>query len=306
MAEAVRLVVPFGRDGASDRAARVVARRLSAAGIEVDVENWPGQGGLTGLQHAAGLDGPVLVLGTPSTHVLVPVLEPLEWRSFDSARRWSPLLGLGSSPNVLLVSPRLGAATVQELIAIASGPAAPLTYASAGSNQTIHLCSAYFCRLAGLTMRHRPYAGGSADAYDDLVAGRVQVYFDNLLGCVDRVAAGDAIPVAVSSSHRVDALPQVATLVELGYPQHVFEIWMALWGAGLEAGVRALLESMAGDAGFAGELRRVGLSGGPIPASTLVTTIDASGSRWIGALESARIDDSPPNPPQNGCFADAG
>jgi len=140
---------------------------------------------------------------------------------------------LPSGPNVLLASPRLGVGSEAELIERAR--AEPLTYASAGTGQTIHICSALFCKVAGVAMAHRPYAEGSAAPHEDLVAGRVHVYFDNLLGCLERVARGEAVALAVSDVERDPRMPDVPTLIECGFSEHALDVWLAVFGANLDA-----------------------------------------------------------------------
>jgi tripartite-type tricarboxylate transporter receptor subunit TctC len=232
-------VVPFGRDGAADRAARAFASSPRAPqcgagpGPDFLIENLPGSGGLLGVQRANALarkGDPVLLLATPSTHILLPgrigaaaVVDP----------SFKPVRDLPSGPNVLLASTRLGVRTVAELIERAH--AQSLVYASAGTGQTIHICSALFCALAHVPMAHQPYAEGSAAPYEDLVAGKVHVYFDNLLGCLERVARGEAVALAVSAAERDPRLPAVPTLVECGFPEHALDVWLAVFGANLDA-----------------------------------------------------------------------
>jgi tripartite-type tricarboxylate transporter receptor subunit TctC len=217
----------------------------------------------------------VLLLGTPTTHVLLPA------RVGEApADTFLPWIGLGSAPNVLLVSPLLGARSVEELVAAARGRA--LTYASAGAGQTIHLCSALFCAQAGIGMRHRPYDRGSATAYADLAAGNVQVYFDSLLGCLDRIAAGEAMPVAVSSRRRSALLPGVPTLVECGFPHHALEVWLGVFASGIEG------TASPPDGQLASELAALGLTGGPIDAAALMAQVDESRPGWLRALDASR------------------
>jgi tripartite-type tricarboxylate transporter receptor subunit TctC len=199
----IPFVVPFGADGAADRAARDWAQSPQALrfadGSRPDFrfENLPGEGGLLGVERAnelARAGHRVLLLGTPSTHILLPA------RLGEAARvdeAFVPLAELPSAPNVLLVSPRLGVRTVDELVERARRER--LTYASAGTGQTIHVCTAHFCASSGIAMTHRPYDAGSATAYDDLLAGRVHVFFDNLLACRERIERGDVRMLAEST-----------------------------------------------------------------------------------------------------------
>jgi tripartite-type tricarboxylate transporter receptor subunit TctC len=226
---------------------------------------------------------PVLLFATPTTHVLLPL------RVGDSAAPdplFAPLAHLGHAPNVLLVSPRLGVTSVEALIDRTRKE--PLVYASAGTGQTIHLCTAYFCELAGIRMAHRPYDQGSAHAYADLIAGRVHVYFDNLLGCPEFIARGDAIALAVSARERNRLLPDVPTLAELGFPDHALEIWFGVFGAGLEPPILRAIDAARGDAALRESLDAVGLSGDVGDAGALSRAIELSRDGWRRALQSTR------------------
>lgn len=285
----IRFIVPFGRAGASDRAARTFSRALETVAKSalwprrnLIIENLPGSGGLFGIQRAnelAQAGEPVLLLSTPTTHIL------LRGRIGDSAapdESFRPLVGLGSAPNVLLVSPRLGVRSVDELIARAKRE--PLVYASAGTGQTIHVCTALFCQQAGIRMTHKPYDGGSATAYTDLIAGRVHLYFDNLLGCRDMIEQGHAVPLAVSDTQRSDLLPEVPTLAESGIPGHALDVWLGVFGAHCFDAFAELREPAFSDAGLSDELWILGLSGGPINADAVAAQIEKSASGWRQAL----------------------
>jgi tripartite-type tricarboxylate transporter receptor subunit TctC len=231
---------------------------------------------MRGLERANALAAsgePVLLLGTPTTHVLIPSrlhIAPDE--------RFAPLVGLGSAPNVLLASPALGVRSVGELIDRARRER--LTYASAGEGQTIHVCTAYFCRLAGVEMAHRPYDGGSATAYGDFAAGRVHVYFDSLLGCRERIASGGAVPLAVSSIGRSLALAEVPTLAECGFPDHALDVWLGVFAANTSPDAGAVLA----DRSLASRLRALGLEGGPLARDAFELQVQDSRAAWRRAL----------------------
>jgi len=231
---------------------------------------------------AASEGSPVLLLATPSTHVLLPARAGA---GAAADARFVPLASLGRAPNVLLASPRLEVRSVEALVERARRQA--LVYASAGRGQTIHLCTAYFCALAGIRMTHRPYDAGSAHAYADLAAGRVHVYFDNLLGCRDAILRGDAIPLAISANERNRLLPGVPTLVERGFARHALEIWFGVAGAGLDAAARGAIDAARSDAGLRESLAAIGLTGAVGSGSELAQEIEASRDGWRYALESA-------------------
>ena len=283
---AIRFIVPFGREGAADRAARAFARAFDAPGGTIAVENLPGEGGHAGVRRANSLAAegadPVLLLGTPTTHLLLP-----ERLGSDAApdAAFAPLVGLGSAPNVLLASGRLGVDSVAALLERARGET--LAYASAGAGQTIDVCTAYFCALAGIAMTHRPYDAGSAQAYGDLAAGRVHVYFDNVLACREAIARGDVVPLAVSDRARSRLLPAVPTLAEAGFPEHALDVWFGVFGAAFPAGRTDRLDEALADPEFAASLATIGLSGGVAPAPALARQVLASAAAWRRALAAA-------------------
>jgi tripartite-type tricarboxylate transporter receptor subunit TctC len=269
VAARIAFVVPFGKDGAADRAARAFAPDLP-------VEDLPGEGGETGVERAnaiAEMGQPVLLLGTPTTHVLLPArLGP----AAAPHRSFRAIAGLGSAPNVLLVTPQLGISTLDELVQLAREK--PLVYASAGYGQTIHVCTALFLEQAGLRMQHRPYDRGSASAYEDFAAGRVHVYFDSLLGCRGQIEKQVAIPLAVSSVERHPAIPKVPTLRECGF-DHALDVWLGVFGSGVEP---AQFRKPA-----AAGLGALGLRGGPLDAPVFAKQVEASMPMWLAALEAA-------------------
>lgn len=281
-----RLVVPFGFEGAADRAARAFARALGGVEDCIDIENVPGEGGRAGVRRANALAAdarsPVLLLATPSTHLLLP-------RRLGAAQalsgEFAPALGLGSAPNVLLVAPKLGVRSVAELVARARD--GDLVYASAGAGQTIHLCTALFCEMAGVAMRHRPFDAGSVHAYAGLVAGNVHVYFDNLLGCRDRVASGDALALAISAPVRSAHLPAVPTLAECGFPGHSLEVWFGIFAAHPDPANATRLQALPGDVALRERLATLGLEGGVTGAAALAARIADSAASWTRALEAA-------------------
>lgn len=251
----------------------------------MSIENLPGAGGLAGVRRANELarsGAATLLLGTPTTHILLAARLG-QGEAPDCS--FQPLLGLGSAPNVLLVSPGLGVHTLAELIDRARQTR--LIYASAGTGQTIHLCTALLCRQAGITMAHRPYDGGSATAYEDLVRGDVHVYFDSLLGCRERIAGGAAMPLAVSAAQRSALLPQVPTLIESGFPGHSLEVWLGAFGAHLDADARRAIDDLRFDARLASSLQALGLVAGPLPGTQLRAVCNETAPRWREALAAA-------------------
>ena len=243
-------------------------------------ENLPGAGGARGLERANALAAagePVLMLGTPTTQILLPGRIGVA-----PDARFAPVVGLGAAPNVLLVPPSLGVDSVEALVELARRE--PLAFASAGTGQTIHVCGAYFCELAGVRMTHRPYDGGSATAYADFFAGRVHMYFDSLLGAREHIASGKALPLAVSAARRSAVLPHVPTLAERGFPTHALEVWLGVFAANAPVDPARALR----DPGVREKLEKLGLEGGPLDRAAFHAQVETSRVRWLTALASAR------------------
>ena len=269
-------VVPFGRDGASDRAARAFAAAFEAAGGDpLAVENVPGEGGLAGVRRANALarEGTsVLLLSTPTTHALLPARRG-SVASPDPA--FDPLLGLGSAPNVLLVPRSLGVDSLAALLALARSR--PLVYASAGAGQTIDVCTRELLRRAQASMEHRPYDGGSELAYPGLARGEAHVFFDNLLACRGRIASGEVVALAVSSGRRSPFLPQVPAVAET-FPGYSLDVWLGVFAAHIGDSIRAVAEALVGDDGLRRALAGLGLDGGPQAAAAFAATVRDPGA----------------------------
>jgi tripartite-type tricarboxylate transporter receptor subunit TctC len=210
----VRIVVPFPPGGSADLLPRVVAEKLSEKwGQPVIIENRAGAAGSIGADvvFRAEPDGYTLLSGPPPPLVINRLLNPK--LSYDSTQ-FVPITVIGAIPNVLLVHPKTNVSTVQELIALAKANPGKLNYASQGSGSTSHLTAELFKSMAGgLQITHVPYKG-TAPALADLLGGQVEMMCDNLGVSLPHVRSGKLKALAVASSKRVKALPDVPTLAE--------------------------------------------------------------------------------------------
>lgn len=263
-ARPVRLVVPFGKDGASDRLARAVAAGLAQRwGMDLVIDNLPGDGAVAGMAEAAraSADGHTLLFGTSTTHCIAPALRGQ--MPCDPHKDFAPLALIGWAPNLMLARPGL-AGDVAGVIAEARRRPGKLRYASAGAGQTIHLCAALFAKQAGIELTHVPYASGSMAGLTDLMAGKVDLMFDNVLPALPYVRAGEALALAVAGSLGHPLLPDVPTLAEAGVPGCEADIWMGLFAhaatppALLDA-LRHDLSVVLGQTDLIRELRDAGL-----------------------------------------------
>lgn len=226
----VTVIVPFAAGGTTDIFARFVADRLSQQlGQQFIIENRGGAGGNIGAAAVAKAapDGYTLVMGTVGTHAINSSLYAR--MPFDPRRDFEPVAFVAGVPNLMVVNPKnVRAKTVQEFIAEAKAAPRKLNMASSGNGTSIHLSGELFKMMTGVEMSHVPYRG-SGPAVNDLVAGQVDVMFDNLPSCIEQARAGNLRAIAVTSLKRSAALPGTPTLDESGVPGFEASSWFALF-----------------------------------------------------------------------------
>jgi len=224
----VRLVVPFPAGGTTDILARAAAQKLSETlGQQVIVDNRPGAGGNIGaeLVAKAQADGYTLLMGTVGTHAINPSLYAK--MPYDHVKDFAPVILVAGVPNVLVVNPDLPFKTVADVVAYAKANPGKLNFASSGSGTSIHLSGELFKVMAGVQMTHVPYKG-SAPALTDLIGGQVQLMFDNLPSALPQIKGGKLRAVAVTSTTRAAALPDVPTVAESGLPGFESSSWFGI------------------------------------------------------------------------------
>jgi tripartite-type tricarboxylate transporter receptor subunit TctC len=226
-AKTVRVIVPFPAGGSADLLPRLLGERLAARwGQPVIVENRPGAAGNVGADAVfrSEPDGYTLLSAPPPPLVINKLLYPK--LAYDPAQ-FVPVSVIAAIPNVLLVHPKTGVATVQQFIELARANPGKLNYASQGSGTTSHLTAELFKTMAGgLTITHVPYKG-TAPALTDLLAGQVEMMCDNLGVSLQHVRAGKLKALGVGSRTRVPALPDVPPLAE-ALPGFVSVTWFGL------------------------------------------------------------------------------
>ena len=217
-AKAVRIVVPFPPGGTTD----IVARSL---GVELQrmwqhpvvIENRPGAGGNIGADLVAksAPDGYTLLMGTVGTHAINAALFAQSGAKmpFDPAKDFVPITLAAGVPNVMVVNSKLPVNTVAEFIEYAKARPGQLNMASSGNGTSIHLSGELFKTVTGVYMVHFPYRG-SAPAITDLIAGNMNVMFDNLPSALPHIKSGRLKALAVTSRTRSPALPNVPTIEE--------------------------------------------------------------------------------------------
>lgn len=223
----IKIVVPFPAGGSADLIPRIVGEKLSLKwGQAVIVENRVGAAGNIGaeLVFRAEPDGYTLLSAPPPPLVINASLYAN--LAFDPTQ-FVPVSVMASIPNVLLVNPGVGAGSVQDLIAFAKAAPDRLNYASQGSGSTSHLTAEMFKSMAGgLKITHIPYKG-TAPALADLLAGQIDIMFDNLGVSLQHVKSGRLKALAVCSEKRIAALPDVPALSEF-LPGFVAIAWFGV------------------------------------------------------------------------------
>jgi len=244
-AKPVTLVVPFPPGAATDAIARTVAQELAAKwGQPVVVENRAGATGSIGSNFVArsAPDGHTMLVATSSSHTMGPNLfKKLPW---DPVADFAPVSLLAWAPNVLEVNPdKVSAKTVPELIELLKANPGKYTFASSGTGSSIHLAGEMFKSLAGVDMVHVPYRG-AAPAVADLLGGQVDIMFDTVALSLPHIKAGKLRPLAVTTTRRSSALPDIPTMQEAGLPGYEMAAWIGLLApAGVPADVLAKISA---------------------------------------------------------------
>jgi tripartite-type tricarboxylate transporter receptor subunit TctC len=225
--KAIRIIVPFTPGSATDVMGRLVGERLNAAwGQPVIVDNKPGAGGSIGIREGARSepDGYTLVLvssGHAVNHVLYKEL------GYDTLKDLSAVAMLGSLPSVLIVPPTLGVSSVKELVAMLKAKPGQYNYATAGVGSGAHVSLEKFNVAAGVKAVHVPLKG-TPPILAETMAGRVEYAMVPAVSGMGPVRDGKVKALAVSTSKRVAALPNVPTLGEAGLPEGESTFWLAL------------------------------------------------------------------------------
>jgi tripartite-type tricarboxylate transporter receptor subunit TctC len=226
-ARAIRIIVPFPAGGAADAVPRIVGERLAARWAQpVIVENRAGASGSIGAEavYRAEPDGYTLLATPPAPLVINPSL--YRKLAYDPTQ-FVPVTIVAAIPSVMLVHPKIAASTVPEFIAYARANPGKLNYASQGMTTVSFLTTEMFMAMAGgLKIAHVPYKG-TAPGLAALLAGEVELMFDNLGVTVQHVKAGKLKALAVCGDRRVAALPDVPAMSEF-FPGFVSVAWFGI------------------------------------------------------------------------------
>jgi tripartite-type tricarboxylate transporter receptor subunit TctC len=225
----ITLIVPFPPGGVTDPVARFVGQKVSdSTGQLVVVENKPGAGGLIGAETVkrAPADGYTLFMGHAGTHAVNQSL--YSKLPYDPIKDFAPITLMISTSHILVVPANSPARSVEELVALAKSSPKGLVYASQSIGAGGHLLAEMLRTSTGATFHHVPYKG-SAPAIQDILAGRVDMFFDAPITSGPHVREGRMKILASASKQRLRWFPDTPTMAEAGYPGVELDFWFGLF-----------------------------------------------------------------------------
>lgn len=220
----VRMVVPFAPAGIADILGRLIADPLAQAwGQQVVVENKGGASGHIGAMDVArsGGDGHTIMIGTIGIHAAHASYRRLAYKPAEDLR---PVTILAEAANVVAVPANSPYRTFADFLADAKANPGKITYGSAGPGSSIHMVTALFELMAGVSMTHVPYKG-SGPALVDLIGGQIAVIFENIGSGMVHIRSGKLRALAVTGPQREPTLPDVPTIAESGVPGYAGTSW---------------------------------------------------------------------------------
>jgi tripartite-type tricarboxylate transporter receptor subunit TctC len=222
----VQIIVPFSPGSATDLLPRTVFEHVSAkVGQPIIVENRPGGGGAIGVGAVAKADpdGHTILVHSNAL-VTAPAIQRMP---YDPVQDFAGITPLGNVPLVLVISPEKNIKTLKELVAAAKAKPGSINYAAAGIGTPPHLTTERFRLAAGFQGQLVPFKG-APEALTEVITGRVDFYFCPITPAMPFIREGKLLPLAVSSTKRASALPDVPTTVEAGFPDSDFDFWIGM------------------------------------------------------------------------------
>jgi tripartite-type tricarboxylate transporter receptor subunit TctC len=227
-ARPVSIVVAFSAGGPTDSIARIVAARMTGAlGQSVVVENTTGAGGTIGVGRVvkAPPDGYLLGIGHIGTHVINGAIYPL---TYDLQTDLEPVAMIATNPQILVGRNGIPAKTLKELIAWVKANPDKVSIATGGAGTPAHVSAVYFQNVIGAKPQIVHYRG-AAPAMQDILAGQVELNFDQAANSLPQVRAGKVRAYAVTAKTRLQAQQDIPTVDEAGLPGFYMAVWHGIW-----------------------------------------------------------------------------
>ena len=291
-AKPIKLVVPFPPGGLIDTMARLISARLAQElGQPVVIDNKPGAGGNLGAAEVARStpDGYTLLMASPPLTISPALYAAMPYKP----EQIMPVGLIGRVPNVLLVNPKSGINTVAELLAKAKSMPGKLNYASNGNGTSLHLSAELLKSTTGTFITHIPYRG-AAQAVTGLIAGEVDMMFENLPSVIGQIQGGSVKALAVTTRRRSKTVPNIPTLAESGLPDFDVSAWYGLAApAGTPASVvtrlEQALEKITKDPEIARSMETRGADVGFLNAQLTTAFMAADTAKWRRVASFAKI-----------------
>ena len=222
------VTVPFAAGGPTDTIARIMGDRMGRAlGQTVVIENVTGAGGTIAgnkIAHAAP-DGYSVTIGHIGTHVIVGAVQNTPYDVFND---FEPVAMIASNPQIIVANPSNPAKDLKELIAWARSQGRAVSSGTGGPGTPSHIMAVYFGNATGAPIEPIHYKG-SGPAMQDLIAGHIQLGFEQAANAIPQIKAGKIKAYAVTQKTRLAAAPEIPTVDEAGLPNFYMSIWHAYW-----------------------------------------------------------------------------
>ena len=279
----VKLVAPFAPGGGSDFTSRLIAEKMGARlGQTMLVENKPGAGGNLGAEAAinAPADGYTYLTISGSYAINSLLHKP----SFDSLNDIVAIGQFTDEPTVLTINPAVPAQTLAELVALCRKEPGKLSYGSSGPGGLVHLATEFFLDAAGIKATHVPYRG-TAPALTDLLAGNIQILSGGTTTMLPYIKSGKLRGLAISSTKRLAAAPDIPSYGEQGYPTLDRNLWHGMIGPkGIPGGIvkrmNEELDAVLKSPEVSGRLAEDGVIAVGGTPDAFMATIRAEVERW--------------------------
>jgi tripartite-type tricarboxylate transporter receptor subunit TctC len=247
-AHPITIIVPFAAGGPTDTLARVLAQRMTVKlGQGIVIENVSGASGSIGVGRVARAspDGYTLSIGNVSTHVFNGAIYPLP---YDLLKDFEPVAMVASNPQLVLGKREIPANTLAELIAWIKARPGPVLIGTTGNGSSVHISGVYLEKTLGIAATMVPYRG-AAPALQALMAGQIDLLFDQLSNGLPQVRAKTVKAYAVTAKNPSAAAPDIPTVDAAGLPGFYMTIWHGVWAPkGTPADVIAKLDAAIVDA----------------------------------------------------------
>ena len=290
----IKLVVPFPPGSSPDTIGRLIAEPLAQTlGQPIAVDNRPGAGGNigTGAVAKAEPDGYTFLFTIQGPLVTAPLL--VRNLPYDPVKELAPVTLVATSPNVLVVDPKLGANTLADFVRIAKERKGQLNYGSVGNGSAAHLAMELFKSRAGVDLVHVPYQG-FPQVVQAILAGQVQAGFMVPGIAIGQIRAGKLKALGVTTLGRAAVLPEIPSLVEQGYPDFEAISWQAVLAPAatprpiVERVARELVRIIKSDDVRAKMLGQYFSAAGTAPEA-LATLMKSERERWAKVIKAAGV-----------------